>query len=180
MISMDGKNGRSRLIYTAPTRGLMGYRSQFINETRGEGIMVRRFIGYEDYKGEIPQRSAGAIIAQEEGTTTPYALNNIQERAQLFVGPGVHVYEGMIVGQNSRQDDMVVNPCKAKHVSNMRAAGSDDKVLLTPPRVFSLEEALEWINDDQLVEITPVDIRLRKKILGELERKRSGRSYNQN
>ncbi len=179
MISMDGKNGRSRLIYTAPTRGLMGYRSQFINETRGEGIMVRRFIGYEDYKGEIPQRTAGAIIAQEEGTTTPYALNNIQERAQMFVSPGVHVYEGMIVGQNSRQDDMVVNPCKAKHVSNMRAAGSDDKVLLTPPRVFTLEEALEWINDDELVELTPVDIRLRKKILGELERKRSGRVYNQ-
>ena len=97
----------------------------------------------------------------------------------MFIGPGTHVYEGMIVGQNSRQDDMVVNPCKAKHVSNMRAAGSDDKVLLTPPRVFTLEEALEWINDDELVEITPVDIRLRKKILGELERKRSGRVYNQ-
>ena len=179
MISMDGKNGRSKLVYTAPTRGLMGYRSQFINETRGEGIMVRRFIGYEDYKGEIPQRAAGAIIAQEEGTTTPYALNNIQERAQMFVAPGVHVYEGMIVGQNSRNEDMVVNPCKAKHVSNMRAAGSDEKVLLTPPRIFTLEEALEWINDDELVEITPIDIRLRKKILGELERKRSGRVYNQ-
>jgi len=176
MISMDGKNGRSRLVYTAPTRGLMGYRSQFINETRGEGIMVRRFVGYEDYKGEIGQRAAGAIIAQEPGTTTPYALNNIQERAQMFVAPGVKVYEGMIVGQNSRNEDMIVNPCKAKHVSNMRAAGTDDKVLLTPPRIFSLEEALEWINDDELVEITPVDIRLRKKILGELERRRSGRN----
>ncbi len=178
MVSMDGRNGRSRIIYTAPTRGLMGYRSQFINETRGEGTMVRRFIGYEDYKGEIPQRAAGAIIAQEAGTTTPYALNNIQERAQLFVGPGTKVYEGMIVGQNSRNDDMIVNPCKAKHVSNMRAAGSDDAVKLSPYRVFSLEEALEWINDDELVEITPVDIRLRKKILDELERKRSGRVYN--
>ncbi len=178
MVSMSGKNGRSRLVYTAPTRGLMGYRSQFINQTRGEGIMVRRFIGYEDYKGEIPQRTAGAIIAQEEGVTTPYALNNIQERAQMFTGPGVRVYEGMIVGQNSRNEDMVVNPCKMKHVSNMRAAGSDDKILLTPPRIFSLEEALEWINDDELVEITPVDIRLRKKILGELERKRSGRTIN--
>lgn len=179
MLSMDGKNGRSRLVYTAPTRGLMGYRSQFINETRGEGIMVRRFVGYEDYKGEIPQRSAGAIIAQEPGTTTPYALNNIQERAQMFVAPGVKVYEGMVVGQNSRNEDMIVNPCKAKHVSNMRAAGTDDKVLLTPPRVFTLEEALEWINDDELVEVTPSDIRLRKKILGELERRRSGRVYNQ-
>ena len=153
----------------------MGYRSQFINQTRGEGIMVRRFIGYEDYKGEVPQRSAGAIIAQEEGVTTPYALNNIQERAQLFVTPGVRVYEGMIVGQNSRNEDMIVNPCKAKHVSNMRAAGSDDAVKLSPARVFSLEEALEWINDDELVEVTPTDIRLRKKILNELERRRSNR-----
>ena len=175
MVSMDTKNGRSRLTYTAPTRGLMGYRSQFINQTRGEGIMVRRFIGYEDYKGEVPQRSAGAIIAQEEGVTTPYALNNIQERAQMFVTPGVKVYEGMIVGQNSRNEDMIVNPCKAKHVSNMRAAGSDDAVKLSPARVFTLEEALEWINDDELVEVTPTDIRLRKKILGELERRRSNR-----
>ncbi|MCF0151136.1 MAG: translational GTPase TypA, partial [Firmicutes bacterium] len=177
MVSMDGKNGRSRLVYTAPTRGLMGYRSQFINETRGEGTMVRRFIGYEDYKGEIPERAAGAIIAQEPGVTTPYALNNIQERAQMFLGPGVKVYEGMIVGQNSRNEDMIVNPCKAKRVSNMRAAGSDEAVKLSPHRVFTLEEALEWINDDELVEITPSDIRLRKKILNELERRRSGREY---
>ena len=177
MVSMDGKNGRSKLIYNVPTRGLLGYRSQFINQTHGEGTMVQRFIGYEDYKGEIPQRSFGAIIAQEAGVSTPYALNNIQERAQMFIGPQTKVYEGMIVGQNSRSDDMVVNPAKAKHVSNMRAAGSDEKVLLTPPRIFSLEEALEWINDDELVEITPTDIRLRKKILGELERKRSGRDY---
>ena len=178
MVEMDGKNGRSRMVYTVPTRGLLGYRTQFINETHGEGTMVQRFSGYEDYKGEIPQRTFGAIIAQEEGVTTPYALNNIQERAQMFVGPQVKVYEGMIVGQNSRSEDMIVNPAKAKHISNMRAAGSDDNVKLTPPRVFSLEEALEWINDDELVEVTPVDIRLRKKILGELERKRSGRSYN--
>ena len=177
MIGMDGKNGRSKLTYVVPTRGLLGYRSVFINQTHGEGIMVQRFIGYEDYKGEIPQRSFGAIIAQEEGVSTPYALNNIQERAQMFIGTQVHVYEGMIVGQNSRQEDMVVNPCKAKHVSNMRAAGTDDKVMLTPPRVFTLEEALEWINNDELVEVTPTDIRLRKKILGELERKRSGRDY---
>ena len=176
MVSMDARNGRSRLVYTAPTRGLMGYRSQFINQTRGEGIMVRPFSGYEDYKGDIPQRMAGAIIAQEPGVTTPYAINNLQERMQFFIGPGVKVYEGMIVGQNSRNEDMVVNPCKAKHISNMRAAGSDDNVKLTPPRIMSLEEALEWINDDELVEVTPVDIRLRKKILGELERRRSGRN----
>ena len=177
MTSMDGKNGRSKLIYTVPTRGLLGYRSQFINQTHGEGTMVQRFIGYEDYKGDIPERTAGAIIAQEPGVTTPYALNNIQERALMFVGPGTKVYEGMIVGQNSRPDDMIVNPCKAKKASNMRSAASDDAVKLTPPRVFSLEEALEWINDDELVEITPVDIRIRKKILNELERRRSGRTY---
>ncbi|MBR6352060.1 MAG: translational GTPase TypA [Firmicutes bacterium] len=179
MSSMDGKNGRSRIIYTVPTRGLLGYRSQFINETHGEGTMVTRFSGYEDYKGEIPQRTAGAVIAQEEGVSTPYALNNIQERTQLFIGPGTHVYEGMIVGQNSRSDDMVVNPCKAKRVSNMRAAGSDEAVKLSPYKTFTLEEALEFINDDELVEVTPTDIRLRKKILGELERKRSGRVYTQ-
>ena len=177
MTSMDGKNGRSKLIYTVPTRGLLGYRSQFINQTHGEGTMVQRFIGYEDYKGDIPERTAGAIIAQEPGVTTPYALNNIQERALMFVGPGTKVYEGMIVGQNSRPDDMIVNPCKAKKASNMRSSASDDAVKLTPPRVFSLEEALEWINDDELVEITPVDIRIRKKILNELERRRSGRTY---
>ena len=177
MESMDGRNGRSKLVYHVPTRGMLGYRSQFINQTHGEGTMVQRFIGYEDYKGEIPQRSFGAIIAQEAGVSTPYALNNIQERAQMFIGPQTKVYEGMIVGQNSRSDDMVVNPCKAKHVSNMRAAGSDEAVKLTPPRVFTLEEALEWINDDELVEVTPGDIRIRKKILNELERKRSGRDY---
>ena len=175
MISMDGRNGRSRLVYTVPTRGILGYRSQFINQTHGEGTMVQRFIGYEDYKGEIPGRTAGAIIAQEEGVSTPYALNNIQERAQMFIGPQTHVYEGMIVGQNSRSDDMIVNPCKAKKASNMRAAGSDDAVKLSPYRKFSLEEALEWIGDDELVEVTPTDIRLRKKILNELERRRSGR-----
>ena len=173
MRSMSGKDGRSRLEYIVPTRSLLGYRSEFINVTRGEGTMVRRFAGYEDYKGEIPKRANGVIIAQEEGTTSPYALNNISERATMFVGPGVKVYEGMIVGMNSRSDDMVVNPCKAKKVSNMRAAGSDDAIKLSPPRVFSLEEALEFIADDELVEITPEDIRLRKKLLKELERRRS-------
>lgn len=175
MKSMSGKDGRSRLEYTVPTRGLLGFRSDFINMTRGEGTLVRRFDCFEPYKGEIPQRANGAIIAQEEGVTTPYALNNIQERATMFVEPGVKVYEGMIVGMNSRNEDMVVNPCKAKKATNMRAAGSDDSVKLTPPRVFTLEEALEFINDDELVEITPDDIRLRKKLLKELERRRAGR-----
>mgnify|MGYP004442537183 FL=1 len=172
---MSEGNGYSRIIYSAPTRGLMGYRSEFINDTHGEGTMVRRFEGFEPWKGEIPDRINGVAIAQEEGNCTPYAIFNIQERVQMFVEPGTHVYEGMIVGMNSRSDDMVVNPCKAKRVSNMRAAGSDDTIKLTPPRVFTLEEALEFINRDELVEVTPEDIRLRKKLLHELERRRADR-----
>ena len=175
MVQMNGENGYSRLEYHVPTRGLLGYRSQFINETRGEGNMERRFFDFEPWKGEIPGRSNGVAIAIEEGTCTPYALFNIGERVQMFVSPGTHVYEGMIVGMNSRSDDMEVNPCKAKKVSNMRAAGSDEKILLSPPRVFSLEEALEFIEEDELVEVTPDDIRLRKKLLHELERRRAGR-----
>lgn len=169
------ESGYARLTYMVPTRGLLGYRTEFINDTRGEGTFERRFACYEPYKGEIPQRSNGAIVAQEEGVTTPYALFNISERATMFLDPGTKVYEGMIVGMNSRNEDMVVNPCKAKKATNMRAAGSDDSVKLSPPRLFTLEEALEWINDDELVEVTPDDIRLRKKILKELERRRSGR-----
>lgn len=166
-------NGYSRIKYNAPTRGLMGYRSEFINSTHGEGSMERRFTGFEPWKGDIPKRTNGVAIAQEEGNCTPYAIFNIQERVTMFVKQGEHVYEGMIVGMNHRQEDMVVNPCKAKRVSNMRAAGSDDTIKLTPPRVFSLEEALEFIDDDELVEITPDDIRLRKKLLRELDRRKS-------
>ncbi|MBR0598776.1 translational GTPase TypA [Sinanaerobacter chloroacetimidivorans] len=175
MTSMSGKDGYSKLEYLVPTRGLLGYRTEFINDTRGEGTFVRRFEKFEPYKGEIPQRINGAVIAQEEGVATPYALDNISERAILFIEPGTKVYEGMIVGMNSRNEDMVVNACKAKKTTNMRAAGSDEAVKLSPARIFTLEEALEFINDDELVEIVPNDIRLRKKYLKELERRRSGR-----
>ncbi len=170
---MAAKDGFTRVEYIVPTRGLLGFRSEFINETRGEGTIVRRFERFEKFKGDIPQRANGAIIAQEQGVTTPYALNNIGERAQLFIHPGIKVYEGMIVGVNSRNDDMVVNPCKAKKVTNMRASGTDDSVKLTPPRIMTLEESLEFINDDELVEVTPTEIRLRKKQLKELDRRRS-------
>jgi GTP-binding protein len=170
---MGDGNGYSRIEYSVPTRGLMGYRSEFINDTHGEGTMVRRFEGFEPYKGEIPQRTNGVAIAQEEGFCTPYAIFNIQERVQMFVEPGTHVYEGMLVGMNARSDDMVVNPCKAKKTTNMRAAGSDDTIKLTPPRTFTLEEALEFINDDELVEVTPDDIRLRKKLLREIDRRKA-------
>ena len=165
-------NGYSRIVYTAPTRGLMGYRTEFINDTHGEGTMVRRFEGFEEWKGDIPDRVNGVAVAQEEGNCTAYAIFTIQERVQMFVKPQDHVYEGQIVGMNARSDDMVVNPCRAKKATNMRAAGSDDTIKLTPPRVFSLEEALEFIADDELVEVTPTDIRLRKKLLTELERRK--------
>ena len=175
MVQMAGENGYSKLEYHVPTRGLLGYRSEFINDTHGEGTMERRFLTFEPYKGDIAGRTNGVAIAIEEGVCTPYALFNISERVQMFVEPGTRVYEGMIVGMNSRSDDMEVNPCKAKKATNMRAAGNDDAVKLSPPRTFTLEEALEFIADDELVEITPDDIRLRKKLLREIERRRSGR-----
>lgn len=137
--------------------------------------MVCRFDGFEEYKGDIPQRINGVAIAQEEGVATPYALFNIGERVQMFIEPGTKVYEGMIIGMNARNEDMVVNPCKAKKATNMRAAGTDDNIKLAPARVFTLEEALEFIDDDELVEVVPDDIRLRKKLLKELDRRRSGR-----
>ncbi|MEG0918540.1 MAG: translational GTPase TypA [Anaerovoracaceae bacterium] len=173
MTEMSSDNGYTRVVYTVPTRGLLGYRSEFINDTRGEGTMVRRFSNFEEFKGEIPQRTNGVGIAQENGTCTPYALSSISERIKLFVEPGTEVYEGMIIGQNSRTDDMVVNPCKAKKATNMRASGNDDSVKLAPPIVFTLEEALEFINSDELVEIVPDDIRIRKKFLKELDRRRN-------
>ena len=175
MQQMNSENGYTRMEYFVPTRGLLGYRSEFINDTHGEGTMVRRFDRFDEFTGEIPQRTNGVAIAQEAGVTTPYAIFNIQERVQMFVGPQVKVYEGMIVGMNARSDDMVVNPCKEKKQTNMRAAGSDENVRLTPPRIFTLEEALEFIDDDELVEIVPGDIRLRKKILSELDRRRQAR-----
>jgi GTP-binding protein len=176
MQGMHSDGSYSRLEYLVPTRGLMGFRSEFITDTRGEGTLVRRFDRFEPHKGDIPQRTNGAIISQQQGTSTPYALNAIAERATLFIEPGTEVYEGMVIGMNSRNDDMVVNPTKAKKQTNMRAAGSDDNVKLPPATIMSLEEALEFINDDELVEVVPDAIRLRKKYLKELERRRSGRS----
>ena len=159
-----------KIEFIAPTRGLLGYRSEFINDTRGEGTLVRSFERYEEHKGEIPGRSNGVLIAQGAGTTMGYALNALSERAQMFVDPGVEVYEGMIIGMNSRKEDMVVNPCKNKKLTNVRASGSDDAIKLQPARIFTLEEALEFIDDDELVEITPDSIRLRKRFLNEHDR----------
>ena len=175
MREMKSENGYTRLEYLVPTRGLLGYRSEFINDTHGEGTMVCRFDRFDVFTGEIPGRTNGVAIAQEMGVTTPYAIFNIAERVQMFVEPGTRVYEGMIVGMNARGDDMIVNPCKAKKATNMRAAGSDENIKLSPAKVFTLEEALEFIDDDELVEIVPDDIRLRKKILSELDRRRYAR-----
>ena len=170
MESMEMEGDYVKIEFIAPTRGLLGYRSEFINVTRGEGTLVRSFERFEEHKGEIPGRSNGVLISQGPGTTMGYALNALSERATMFVDPGVEVYEGMIIGMNSRKDDMTVNPCKNKKQSNVRASGSDDAIKLAPPRIFTLEEALEFIDEDELVEITPDAIRLRKRYLNEHER----------
>ena len=171
MINMEEENGYVKLTYTAPTRGLLGFRSEFINDTHGEGTLLRRVSGYIPYTGEIPQRMLGAMISTDTGTAMTYALWNLQERGSLFIGPQTEVYEGMIIGESSRNIDMDVNPLKNKKLTAIRSSGRDEAMLLTPPRVFSLEEALEWINDDELVEVTPDAIRLRKKGLTAQERR---------
>ena len=163
MVDMEEENGYARITYQAPTRGLLGYRNEFINDTRGEGTLVRRIVGYEPYKGEIPQRTNGAMISTETGTAMTYALWNLQERGTLFITPQTEVYEGMIIGVSAKNIDLDVNPLKNKKLTAIRSSGRDEAMLLTPPKIFSLEEALEFINDDELVEVTPDAIRLRKK-----------------
>lgn len=172
---MHSENGYTKIEYMAPTRGLLGYRSEFINDTRGEGVMVRSVQGYLAYVGEIPTRNNGVLIALEPGTTMAYSLWNLSERGTMFVGPSVDVYEGMIIGMNARRDDMVVNPCKNKKLTNTRASGSDDAIKLLPPVDFTLEEALEFIEADELVEITPTAIRLRKKYLNANDRNKANK-----
>lgn len=174
MSFMISEAGYTKIEYFAPTRGLLGYRSEFINDTRGEGTFVKSFHDYQPHFGEIPGRKNGVLIAQEPGTAMAYALDNLSDRATMFINPATEVYEGMVVGMNSRQDDMVVNPCKNKKLTNMRASGSDTAVRLLEAKVFTLEEALEFIENDELVEITPDAIRIRKKILNATDRIRAG------
>lgn len=171
LINMDEENGYCRIVYEAPTRGLLGYRGEFINDTHGEGTLVRRVSGYEPFKGEIIQRANGALISTETGKAMTYALWNIQERGQLFIGPQTEVYEGMIIGVSARNMDMEVNPIKNKKLTAIRSSGADEAMKLVPPKIMSLEEALEFINDDELVELTPTDIRVRKKGLTPYDRK---------
>ncbi len=158
-------NGRVRLEFEVPARGLLGFRGQFLTDTRGAGIATFSFHGYQPYKGDIQMRTKGALVSMENGPATAYTLDTLQERGTLFIKPGDLVYEGMIIGENSRDNDMDVNPCRAKKLTNMRASGTDDAVKLEPPRIMSLETCMEWIMPDELIEITPTAIRLRKKIL---------------
>jgi GTP-binding protein len=158
-------SGRVRLEFRIPTRGLIGFRSQFLTDTRGTGIMNHLFAGWEPWHGAIPSRATGALVADRTGVATAFALYNLQERGEIFIDPGTTVYEGMIIGENARVNDMDVNPTKEKKQTNMRASTADEAIRLIPPRKLSLEQAIEFINDDELVEITPQSIRLRKRVL---------------
>ncbi|MFQ5488246.1 MAG: translational GTPase TypA, partial [Gammaproteobacteria bacterium] len=171
----DGK-GRIRLDYIIPSRGLIGFRTEFLTATQGTGLLYSVFDHYGPCKGgDLGQRHNGVLIANGSGKALAYALFNLQERGRMFVGPGEEVYEGMIIGIHSRGNDLVVNPLKAKQLTNIRAAGSDENILLTPAITLTLEQALEFIDDDELVEVTPHHLRLRKKRLKEHERKRAAR-----
>jgi len=168
-----GDNGRIRLEFKVPARGLIGFRSQFIIQTKGTGLIGSQFAGYEPYLGNIPRRQKGSLISMESGNVTAYALDGLQSRGTLFIKPTTACYEGMIIGEHSRENDLDVNPTKKKKLTNMRASGSDDAVLLAPPREINLESALDWINNDELIEVTPKSIRLRKKYLKAVDRKRN-------
>ncbi len=172
MINMEAENGTTKLIYKVPTRGLLGFRSYMITESRGEAIIIRSLIGFEEYKGNIAGRNNGVLISGENGTSTPYALNNLADRGTMIITPNTELYAGMIIGINNRSEDITVNATKSKKLTNTRAAGSDDAVKLAPPKIMSLEEAMEFIADDEYIEVTPDSIRLRKKILNEGERNR--------
>ena len=165
-------DGLVHLVFNVPTRGLLGFRQTFLTATRGEGLMSALFMGYEPMNGDINTRALGSLIASESGTATAFGLNGAQDRGQLFISPGLDVYEGMIVGQHIRDRDLEVNICRKKHLTNMRASGSEESVRLETPRTLSLDDAIEYISDDELVEVTPKSYRLRKKVLGQDERKR--------
>lgn len=170
---MEPRGDLMHLEFVIPSRGIMGLRTQVLNVSAGEAIMAHRFKAFEPFKGEIPSRQNGALIAHEKGTAIPYALNNLQDRGKFFVAPGQEVYEGMIVGEHTRDNDLVVNVIRTKKLTNMRSAGADDKMKLAPPIVMSLEEHLEYIQGDEYVEVTPKSIRLRKILLKETDRKRA-------
>ncbi len=176
MVNMEpAEDGHTKIEFKIPARGLIGYRTEFLTDTKGVGIMNHVFDCYEPYKGDVVSRVRGTIVAFEAGKAVTYGLYNAQDKGDLFIGPGTEVYEGMIVGLNSRSDDLAINVCKEKHLTNTRASGSDDALRLVPPIQFSLEKAIEFIQDDELVEVTPLNIRLRKKILSSKEREIAAR-----
>jgi GTP-binding protein len=175
MKNMEPKGDRMIIQFEIPSRGIIGLRNYLLTATAGEAIMTHRFLEYQPYKGEIPGRQNGSLISLEQGTAIPFSLNNLQERGTFFIAPGENIYEGQVIGENSRAGDLVVNVTKTKKLTNMRSSGADDKVKLAPPRVFSLEECLEYIQSDEYVEVTPENLRVRKILLKETDRKRAGK-----
>lgn len=175
MKNMLQVQGNTRLEFIVPARGLIGFRSEFMTQTKGTGILHHNFHGYEPFKGELAHRTKGALIVLEEGMAVAYGMWKLSERSTFFIAPGTRVYAGMVVGENSREHDMVVNVCKTKQLTNMRASGSDEAVRLEPPHILTLEQAIEWIGDDEYVEVTPQSIRLRKKFLDHSERNRKSK-----
>ncbi|WP_066639747.1 translational GTPase TypA [Desulfolucanica intricata] len=177
MLNMHSQSsGQLRLEFKIPARGLIGFRSQLLTETRGEAVMNHTFLGYEPFKGEFQRRYQGVLISFETGYATLYGLHSVQDRGTLFINPGTEVYEGMIVGENSREYDLEVNVCKKKHLTNMRSSTAEAALRLEEPRIFSLEECLEYLNDDELLEVTPRSLRLRKKILDKSERQKANKN----
>ncbi len=173
MVNMTSAvNGYTRLEFRIPARGLIGFRNEFMTDTKGNGIMNHVFEGYEKYKGEIPTRNRGSIVAFESGDSITYGLYNAQDKGQLFIGAGVPVYTGMVVGVCARAEDIDINVCKGKKLTNTRSSGADDALKLTPPLEMTLEQCLDFINSDELVEVTPENIRMRKRVLDPAERRR--------
>ncbi len=175
MKNMEPKGDRMRITFEIPSRGIIGLRNLLLTATAGEAIMTHRFLEYQPYKGEIPGRLNGSLISMEQGTSIPFSLNNLQERGTFFIAPGESIYEGQVIGENSRANDLVVNVTKTKQLTNMRKSGTDDKVRIAPPRQFSLEECLEYIQGDEYVEVTPGSLRMRKVYLKETDRKRASK-----
>jgi GTP-binding protein len=175
MKNMVPKGDRMIIDFEIPSRGIIGLRNYLLTATAGEAIMTHRFLEYQPYKGEIPGRLNGSLISMELGTSIPFSLNNLQERGTFFIAPGEDIYEGQVIGENSRANDLVVNVTKTKKLTNMRSSGADDKVKLAPPKEFTLEECLEYIQSDEYVEVTPENLRMRKILLKETDRKRAGK-----
>ena len=177
LIQMENRGDRTHLEFDIPARGLMGLRSNLLTATQGEAVVAHRFKDYEPYKGDIERRTNGSLVSLETGLSVAYSMDKLQDRGRFFIEPGVEIYAGQVVGEHTRERDLNINICKTKKLTNMRASGSDDKVMLPPPVVFSLEEALEYIQEDELVEVTPKSMRLRKIILDEIERKRKSSDF---